>query len=138
MAKKQLKFEESDFEAQGFKDLKVEFPLTLRSKCCKHWFRYSNDGRFEMIDMRHNRMSLSFGRYASQLHQLYNEENFYLKIVSQRLDKITNDDFENKLVEFYQSYDKYLKGELFLTEDIQINDSNEPKEQNKKEEEYPF
>lgn len=135
MAKKQLKFEESEFEAQGFKDLKVEFPLTIRSKCGKHWFRYSNDGRFEMIDMRFNRMSLSFGRYASQLHQLYNEENFFLKVLQQRMDRITNDEFENKLVEFYQSYDKYLKGELFLTEDIQINDSNEPKE---KTEEYPF
>lgn len=136
MAKKTRKFEELDFENQQFKDLQVEFPLTLRSKCCKHWFRYSNDGRFEYIDMRHNRMSLSFGRYANQLHQLYNEENFYLKILSQRLEKITNEDFENKLVEFYQSYDKYLKGKLFLTEEIIIKDSNEPKQ--KEEDEHPF
>jgi len=134
MARKKLKFEESDFEKQGFKDLIVEFPLTLRSKCGKHYFRYSNDGRFEMIDMRHNRMSLSFGRYASQLHQLYNEEHFFLKVVQQRLDKISNEDFENKLVEYYSAYDKYLKGELFLTEDIQI----ENKHGHEKTEEHPF
>lgn len=146
MTRKRIVFNELDFDSK-VKDLKVEYPLCLISKNKKEFYRYGNDGRFEHLVIRENdRYCLSFGIYANELHDVYNHDDFWFKILSQRFDKITDEEFSEMVGKFIQGYDRYLKGEDFIAREIKEEIDNRVFDKRlnvisdgkQKEEDYPF
>jgi hypothetical protein len=68
-------------------------------------------------------------------------------VLSQRFEKITDEEFSEKISQFIQGYDRYLKGEDFIAREIKEEMDNRKFDkrlnvihdgEQKKEEDYPF
>lgn len=103
-----------------YQNVEIKYPFCYKTKNCKNYYRYLEDGRYEYIYDGGKKMTMQFGTHADSLVGLMNENGFYFKVLACRETIIENSEFEEKRKEYFENYKNYLNGDQYLAHDVKM------------------
>lgn len=119
MEKKVKKVDKAFFEAekngQKYKDIVIIYPFCYVTDNGKNYFRYLEDGRYEYLSFENSNCTFSFGCRAASIESLMADDQFYFKVLANQNTIISLEEFEFRRSLVMAEYDKYLKGDKYLS-----------------------
>lgn len=98
-----------------------EFPLTFRSRNFETWYRFHEDGSYEVVQKNKAVSSFSFGKFQEFPTEVRTD---YMRKISERHIEISNDDFNTQMQEIFNNgYDNFIR--KLTTDEEEINGTSD-------------